>query len=122
MRIAATTLLAVLLVVPTARAQTPPPLAGPPGTSASKVLVIGTDGTRIDLVDRVIAEGGAPRLAGIAAKGFSVPSLLAYEPPEAATLSEVGWSSIATGVWPAKHGVKGYLLNNDPGQSTKNGY
>ena len=86
------------------------------------MLVIGTDGTRIDLVDRVIAEGGAPRLAGIATAGFSVPSLLAYEPPEAATISEVGWSSIATGVWPAKHGVIGIFLNNDPNQATKNGH
>ena len=51
-----------------------------------------------------------------------MPSLLAYQPPEAATLSEVGWSSIATGVWPAKHGVRGIFVNNDPGQATKNGY
>ena len=99
-----------------------PRLAGPPGVSASKVLVIGTDGTRIDLVDRLAEQGAIPRLADIAATGFSVPSLLAYAPPEAATLSEVGWSTIATGVWPAKHGVRGYFLNMDPGQATKNGY
>jgi hypothetical protein len=120
MRVATITLLALLMGAPLARAADP--LAGPPGTSAVKVLVIGTDGTRIDLVDRVVADGGAPRLAGIAATGFSLPSLLAYEPPEAATISEVGWSTMATGVWPAKHGVKGVFLNNDPGQATKNGY
>ena len=102
--------------------QQPPRLAGPPGASASKVLVIGTDGTRFDLVKRLIAARLAPRLAGLGAEGFAVPSLLAYEPPEAATLSDVGWSTIATGVWPAKHGVNGMFLNNDPRQETKNGY
>ena len=114
-------LLAVAAVAPTAHSAVPR-LAGPPGVSASKVLVIGTDGTRIDLVDRLAAQGAIPRLADMAATGFSVPSLLAYAPPEAATLSEVGWSTIATGVWPAKHGVRGYFLNMDPGQATKNGY
>jgi hypothetical protein len=98
------------------------PLAGPPGVSAAKVLVIGTDGTRIDLVDRLAGAGQVPRLTEIARTGFAVPSLLAYEPPAAATLSEVGWATIATGVWPAKHGVNGMFLNNDPRQSTKNGY
>jgi hypothetical protein len=97
-------------------------LSGPPGTSASKVLVIGTDGTRIDLVRRVMDEGGAPNLVGLARRGYMAPSLLAYAPPEALTISEVGWTTIATGVWPAKHGVTGYRLNMDPGQETKNGY
>jgi hypothetical protein len=97
-------------------------LSGPPGTSASKVLVIGTDGTRIDLVRKVMAQGGAPNLSQIEREGFMVPSLLTYSPPEALTISEVGWSTIATGVWPAKHGVRGYFINMDPGQSTKNGY
>ncbi len=114
-------LMLALLSVPGA-AHGAPPLAGPPGASASKVLVIGTDGTRIDLVQRLVAAGRAPRLASLGTEGFAVPSLLAYQPPEAATLSEVGWSSIATGVWPAKHGVRGIFVNNDPGQATKNGY
>ena len=38
------------------------------------------------------------------------------------TLSEVGWSSIASGVWPDKHLVDGRKFNMDPGQATKNGY
>jgi Type I phosphodiesterase / nucleotide pyrophosphatase len=97
-------------------------LSGPPGTSSSKVLVIGTDGTRIDLVKHEMDAGRAPNFAAIAHEGFMMPSLLAYQPPEALTISEVGWSTIATGVWPAKHGVRGYFLNMDPGQATKNGY
>jgi Type I phosphodiesterase / nucleotide pyrophosphatase len=98
------------------------PLSGPPGASATKVLVVGTDGTRIDLVHKLVADGAAPRLAEIARTGFSAPSLLAYTLPEAATISEVGWATIATGVWPAKHGVNGVFINNDPRQATKNGY
>jgi hypothetical protein len=34
----------------------------------------------------------------------------------------VGWSTIASGVGPAKHGVSGYRLNSDPGQAAKNGF
>ncbi len=34
----------------------------------------------------------------------------------------MGWSTIATGVGPEKHGVNGFKLNMDPGQATKNGY
>ncbi len=105
-----------------AAAQTPQPLHGPSGTSDSKVLVIGTDGTRVDSVDALAAAGRAPVLRQLGADGFAVPSLLDYGPPQAATLSEVGWSTIATGVWPEKHGVNGIFLNNDPRQATKNGF
>ncbi len=120
---ARTTLLAAVVALAAPQAATAQqPLAGPPGASAAKVLVIGTDGTRIDLVDRLAGAGEVPRLTRIARTGFSVPSLLAYQPPEAATLSEVGWTTIATGVWPAKHGVNGMFLNNDPRQATKNGH
>lgn len=97
-------------------------LDGPSGTSDAKVLVIGLDGTRIDLVNQLMDEGNAPNLAALRGDGFLVPSLLNYAPPAALTLSEVGWSSISTGVWPPKHGVSGYMLNKDPGQATKNGY
>jgi hypothetical protein len=98
--------------------------AAPPafaGTSLNKVLVIGTDGTRWDLVQKEIKAGKAPSLKGIAARGFGRPSLLRYA-ANTLTLSEVGWSSIASGVWEDKHGVDGHLLNMDPKQATKNGY
>jgi hypothetical protein len=89
--------------------------------SLNKVLVIGTDGTRWDLVQKQIKAGKAPYLKAIAARGFGRPSLLRYG-PNTLTLSEVGWSSIASGVWEDKHGVDGHLLNMDPKQATKNGY
>lgn len=97
-------------------------LKGPPGTSRDKVLVIGTDGTRWDKIQEARLAGRAPNLARLANHGFGVPSLLRYQPPAALTLSEVGWCSIATGVWPGKHGVRGYRINMDPLQATKNGY
>jgi hypothetical protein len=111
----------VLLAVapPVALAQTP--LSGPPGTSLNKVLVIGTDGTRWDLVQAAMKAGKAPNFARLRRDGFGKPTTLLYG-PNTLTLSEVGWSSIAGGVWEDKHGVDGSKLNMDPGQATKNGY
>jgi type I phosphodiesterase/nucleotide pyrophosphatase len=96
-------------------------LSGPQGTSLNKVLVIGIDGTRWDLLDAAIKSGRARNLARLRRAGFGRPSLLEYG-PGTLTLSEVGWSSIASGVWEDKHGVDGTKLNMDPGQATKNGY
>jgi hypothetical protein len=98
-------------------------LSGPPGTSLDKVLVIGTDGTRWDLLDAAMRSGRAPALARLRREGFGRPSLLEYAPmPTTLTISEVGWSSIASGVWEDKHGIDGSAFNRDPGQATKNGY
>ena len=119
---AALAVAACLTVAGGARAQAPGPLAGPAGSGHAKVLVIGVDGTRWDLVRRLMAEGRAPNLARLAREGRSGPTLLPYTPPAALTISEVGWSTIASGVGPAKHGVNGFRLNNDPGQATKRGY
>ncbi len=91
------------------------------GSNLDKVLVIGTDGTRWDLVKAAIRSGRAPNLARLSRQGFARPAPLDYG-PNVLTLSEVGWSSIASGVWPAKHGVDGRKFNRDPGQATKNGY
>jgi hypothetical protein len=110
-----------LLLVAAAPAAARAPLTGPPGTSLDKVLVIGTDGTRWDLVEAAMKSGKAPNLARLRRQGFGRPTTLLYG-PKTLTLSEVGWSSIASGVWDDKHGVDGSQLNKDPGQATKNGY
>ncbi|SHF80469.1 alkaline phosphatase family protein [Streptoalloteichus hindustanus] len=91
---AATAALAALAAVvgvgaPTAAAATP------------KVLVVGMDGLRWDRV----AAADAPTLDALAAGGTLGESLL-YCSPMAGTWSGAGWSTIATGVWPDKHGVK----------------
>ncbi|MFB6613446.1 alkaline phosphatase family protein [Streptomyces sp. NPDC056367] len=92
----ATALLATALGVHTADATA----AGAAGAT-DKVLVIGIDGT---VLDRVKA-ANAPNLQGLMAQGMTAKSTL-YANPMAATSSGPGWSTIATGVWPDKHGVK----------------
>jgi hypothetical protein len=112
-------LVGLAVAAPPALAQQP--LSGPAGTSLNKVLVIGTDGTRWDLVQAAMKSGQAPNFARLRRDGFGRPTTLLYG-PNTLTLSEVGWSSIAGGVWEDKHGVDGTKLNMDPGQATKNGY
>ncbi|MFI9061325.1 alkaline phosphatase family protein [Streptomyces sp. NPDC053429] len=94
----------------TALVTTPATAAGPAtgaSTSASasavsdKVLVIGLDGV---VLDRLKA-ADAPHLHGLMSQGLTARSTL-YANPMAATSSGPGWSTIATGVWPDKHGVK----------------
>ncbi|MCX5378199.1 alkaline phosphatase family protein [Streptomyces sp. NBC_00091] len=92
----ATALLATALGATTAA-------AAPEATQATtdKVLVIGLDGV---VLDRLKA-ANAPHLQGLMAQGLTARSTL-YANPMAATSSGPGWSTIATGVWPDKHGVK----------------
>ncbi|MFD9353260.1 alkaline phosphatase family protein [Streptomyces sp. NPDC060031] len=99
----ATALLAAALGALTAlgaHAATGAPTA-PTAANTDKVLVIGLDGT---VLDRVKA-AAAPHLNGLMAQGLTARSTL-YANPMAATSSGPGWSTIATGVWPDKHGVK----------------
>ncbi|TDD02130.1 phosphodiesterase [Nonomuraea deserti] len=94
--------------------------------SKNKVLVVGMDGLRFDRLQAV----GAPVLAELMASGAYGTSMLPYgeagtprtespgevvrktsEPPaggrviRSRTDSGPGWSSIATGAWPDRHGV-----------------
>ena len=116
MRRLSTALAFLALAVSPALAQ-----AAPADSSLDKVLVIGIDGTRWDLLRAAMKSGRAPNLAHVGRQGFARPGLLDYG-PNVLTLSEVGWSSIASGVWPDKHLVDGRKFNMDPGQATKNGY
>ncbi|MEV6328370.1 alkaline phosphatase family protein [Streptomyces sp. NPDC051909] len=89
-----------LATAPTARAATAAPTL-PDGTSQDKVLFVGMDGLRHDRIDAA----KAPHLKSLMANGTYGRSLL-YANPMAATSSGPGWSTISTGVWPDKHGVK----------------
>ncbi|MER7106333.1 alkaline phosphatase family protein [Streptomyces sp. NPDC000229] len=73
----------------------------PNGTSKDKVLVVGMDGLRHDRIDAA----NAPHMKSMMANGTYGLSLL-YAGPMAATSSGPGWSTISTGVWPDKHGVR----------------
>jgi hypothetical protein len=63
------------------------------------VLLIGLDGVRVD----VLADARTPNLDALAAAGFFADSVRTADP----TVSGPCWSSMLTGVWPAKHGVLG---------------
>jgi hypothetical protein len=77
----------------------PPSL--PPGVSDHKLLVIGIDGLRWDRVTETLA----PRLTALAVNGLLGLGLHPRNSP-AKTMSGPGWATLATGVWPAKHGVR----------------
>ncbi|WP_308222333.1 alkaline phosphatase family protein [Kitasatospora sp. A2-31] len=74
-----------------------PPLPRP------RVLVVGIDGVRYDLLGRV----PMPRLTEVAEAGFLAPVTVAGSTP---TMSGPCWATIVTGVEPAKHGVWGNHL------------
>ncbi|WP_330330622.1 alkaline phosphatase family protein [Streptomyces sp. NBC_00536] len=92
---------AALLAAAAQTAPAAPAAAAAPAATVNKVLVIGIDGTVLDRVK--VAD--APNLNGLMAQGLTARSTL-YANPMAATSSGPGWSTIATGVWPDKHGVK----------------
>ncbi|WP_436498044.1 alkaline phosphatase family protein [Actinokineospora sp. HUAS TT18] len=82
----------------------PNPVAAPTlanGVSTDKLLVIGIDGLRWDK----ISPADAPNLRSLIDGGLFGTSLLPTS-PMAGTWSGPGWSTIASGVWPDKHGVK----------------
>ena len=58
--------------MPAAISRPPPP--GPAGASHAKVLVIGVDGARWDLLGRAMDEGRAPNLARLGRKGVAGPT------------------------------------------------
>ncbi|WP_019886646.1 alkaline phosphatase family protein [Streptomyces purpureus] len=97
---AATAAVAATSTVTAATARAAAPTV-PNGTSADKVLVVGMDGLRHDRIDAA----NAPHLKSMTADGTYGLSLL-YANPMAATSSGPGWSTISTGVWPDKHGVR----------------
>lgn len=78
---------------------TPPAETTSPPTP--KVLLIGIDGVRPD----VLAEVATPNLDALAAEGAFTDHARTGFP----SVSGPGWSSMLNGVWPEKHGV----VNND---------
>ncbi len=66
---------------------------------AKKVVLIGWDGVRVD----VLAEAHTPNFDRLVARGTFSDAALTRMP----TVSGPGWSSMVTGVWAVKHGVMG---------------
>lgn len=78
-----------------------PPASDSTAPAVKKVLIIGIDGVRPD----VLAEVPTPNIDALAANGTFSDAAQTGRP----TVSGPGWSSLLIGVWPAKHGV----TNND---------
>ncbi|HEV2639171.1 MAG TPA: alkaline phosphatase family protein [Actinocrinis sp.] len=70
-----------------------------------RVLVVGVDGVRLDTLARV----RTPHLDSVAARGFLAPVRVE---PDAPSLSGPCWTTVATGVTAAKHGVLGNVFTN----------
>ena len=75
----------------------------PPATK--KVLVIGIDGVRPD----VLAQISTPQIDALIAAGAYNGAVVS----KARTVSGPSWSSILTGVWPEKHGVNSNDLSGN---------
>ncbi len=92
------------------RGHPPPPLGEPPPLESARptgqrLLLVGLDGADPRTVDRLIAEGELPNLAGLRARGVSGP--LATLTP---TSSPLIWTTMITGRSPAEHGVQGHVF------------
>ncbi|ROS30088.1 type I phosphodiesterase/nucleotide pyrophosphatase [Rathayibacter sp. PhB127] len=90
----------LLLAAPSASAAGTTYNGLPSGTRTAKTLVVGIDGASFDQLDAA----DMPALDSLRAEGLTSSSNL-YAAPMSGTVSGPGWSSIATGAWPDKHGV-----------------
>ena len=86
----------ILALAGCSRDEAPPPPI-PLEARAPKVLLIGIDGIRVD----VLAEVPTPNIDALASSG----SFTARTRTTTPSVSGPSWSSMLTGVWPEKHGV-----------------
>ena len=94
----------LILAVGTACGSEPPRAEIPPGERTPKVLLIGIDGVRAD----VLADVSTLNLDALAAVG----SFTAQTRTTTPSVSGPAWSSMLTGVWPDKHGVTSNRFTN----------
>jgi predicted AlkP superfamily phosphohydrolase/phosphomutase len=78
------------------------------GERARRVVFIGLDGTPYSFLQRLIDEGRMPNAARLAQQG-SLRQMDSMWP----WVSSVAWSTMMTGVNPAKHGIFGFI-DRDP--------
>ncbi|THE65028.1 phosphodiesterase [Salinadaptatus halalkaliphilus] len=72
-------------------------------TDTDRALVLGIDGVPWDRIHDWIVEGKLPNFGRLLEQGVAAP-LESTTPPTTPT----AWPSIATGVWPDKHGIYGF--------------
>jgi len=95
----------------------PPPLVAAassrgPARPDQRFLLVALDGADWRYIDPLIARGELPHLAALRGRGAFGP-LKTFEP----TLSPVIWTTIATGVGPRVHGVRGFFAERLAGIS-----
>src|SRR5262245_23660361 len=73
----------------------------PPATTTDKAVLFASDGMRPDLVDKYAGQGFMPTMKQLISDGVKGNNGLKQGfPPN----TGVGWSTLATGAWPAEHG------------------
>jgi hypothetical protein len=77
-----------------------PPIAEP--DSGPRVILLCLDGASLDVVSPAVAAGRLPNFGRLLDRGASIH--LATTRP---TQAEPVWASVMTGMWPARHGVRG---------------
>ncbi|HZN54226.1 MAG TPA: alkaline phosphatase family protein [Candidatus Polarisedimenticolaceae bacterium] len=87
---------------------TPPWPASPaeaslPGARPRRWLVVGWDGASWDLILPMLEQGKLPHLAALMRRGAYGP-IASFRP----TLSPVLWTTVATGMTPETHGIRGF--------------
>jgi predicted AlkP superfamily phosphohydrolase/phosphomutase len=76
--------------------------------AAPKVILLGIDGASWNVLDPLLQQGRLPNLAALVARGAR-GTLLSFEN----NLSEIVWTSVATGKSPEKHGIDRLLAEGD---------
>jgi predicted AlkP superfamily phosphohydrolase/phosphomutase len=73
-----------------------------------RVLIIGADGADPQIMARLIDEGKLPHLARLCAEGIWGPLRTTFPP-----VSPVAWMTCLTGVSPATHGIRDFLIKSE---------
>ena len=80
--------------------------------SSPRLFILGLDGSPLPLLQRLMAAGDLPNLARVFETGSSVEMNSSL--PD---VSAVAWTSVNTGMNPAKHGIYGFV-DRKPGTNT----
>ncbi len=83
-----------------------------PVAPSRRLVILGVDGMSAAVVDRLVAEGELPHVARLQREGWWGP--LRTDKP---TYSPILWTTMATGLPPARHGVLGTVELHPPGAS-----
>ncbi len=84
---------------------------GPDRAVDTRAVIIGIDSADWTMIDMLIEEGGMPNLAALKERGAWGEIDTLTDIP----LSPVIWTSVATGVSPAKHGVTWFMVDQPDG-------